>query len=705
MKKALLIVFSILIIAVVALTIIIKVYITPEKVKSFLVPVAENTLGRKVTVGEIKIGLLKGIEVRDLAIKEADGSTDFLKSGEFVLKYSLLPLLSKKVVINELRIISPDLRIIRDKDGKYNFESIGRSEETGEVKEKAGTAEPGGLPVSLLINSIVLKDSSFTFIDHKEELPDVKGVINLNTGITGTGNNKLSSKGNLEIRLDEIKTRRPEKLIRDISADLKYEVSIDLESGSLRIQKADILFQEIPFSLTGEANYKTTTEIDINLLIPETKTANILKSVSPFVDTGGVTLSGGLSADLKVRGNPGKVDSLITDGEIRLVKVGAARDNISAVLDGNVKLREDSLDIDINCTVGENAATLKGTVKSYLKDQRVSLNLYSKMLLLDELIPAAGEKTTAPVQESGQAKKKAGTEESKPLDLKITADGKVTIDSAIYKGLKMNNFSMTYQFINNRLEIKDMSAIAGKGKFNLKSLIDLSKPGYIYNLSSSIDSLHADEVINSLFPEAKNTVFGILSLNLALNGAGTLTDNVKKNLAGNGDFNIMGGKITNSKLPETLSTFLGIEELRTIDFNEAKGTVIIKNGAVKLQSIFSSDDLSMDPSGNIRLDETLDLAFDLKLSPRLTDKAMLNSSIASYIKDEKEWGTIPLKVSGTFSAPSYSIDAAKAGKRVIEKKAGKLLEDILNKNKENTEKNGEEKDSDKSLEDVLKKLF
>ena len=113
----------------------------------------------------------------------------------------------------------------------------------------------------------------------------------------------------------------------------------------------------------------------------------------------------------------------------------------------------------------------------------------------------------------------------------------------------------------------------------------------------------------------------------------------------------------------------------------------------------------MDPSGNIRLDETLDLAFDLKLSPRLTDKAMLNSSIASYIKDEKEWGTIPLKVSGTFSAPSYSIDAAKAGKRVIEKKAGKLLEDILNKNKENTEKNGEEKDSDKSLEDVLKKLF
>jgi len=705
MKKALLILLSVIVVAVVALTIIIKVYITPEKVKGLLLPRVEKALGRKVTVGEISIGILKGIEVRDFTIKEADGKTDFLKSGEFVLKYSLLPLLSKRVVINELRIISPEIRIVRDKDGKYNFESIGRSEETGEVKKKTGAAEPEGLPVSLLVSSIVLKDSSFTLIDDKGELPDIKGVINLDTGITGTGNNKLSSKGKLEIRLDEIKTRKPDKLIRDISADLKYEVSIDLESGSLRLHKADILFQEIPFSLTGDVNYKTTTEIDITLLIPETKTADILKSVSPFVDTAGITLSGGLSADLKVRGNPGKVDSLRTTGEIRLVKVGGTINNVSAILDGNLKFTEESIDIDMNGTVGENTAAINGSVKSYLKDQKINLNLYSKKLILDELIPATGEKTAAPVQEPGPANKNAGTEEAKPLDLKITADGKVTIDSAIYKGMEMNNFNMIYLFKNNRLEIKDISATAGKGRLNLKSLIDLSIPGYAYNLSSSIDSLHADEVVNSFFPEAKDTVFGILSLNLDLNGAGTLPDNVKKNLVGNGDFNISNGKITNSKITDTLSTFLGIEELRTIDITEAKGTVTIKNGTAKLQSIFSSEDLSMDPSGSIGLDETLDLAFDLKLSPRLTDKVMLNSGISSYIKDEEEWGTIPLKVSGTFSAPSFSIDAAKAGKRVIEKKAGKLLEDILNKDKDKTEKSEEEKDSGNQLEDVLKKLF
>ena len=145
---------------------------------------------------------------------------------------------------------------------------------------------------------------------------------------------------------------KPEKLIRDISADLKYEATIDLKSGILRMQKADILFQQIPVSITGNVNYsETPMKIDMALSMPETKTANILKSASPFVDTDGVTLSGVLSADIKVSGNIDKVDSLITDGEIRLLQVGAARDNVSAVLDGNIKLSEDSLDIDINGTV------------------------------------------------------------------------------------------------------------------------------------------------------------------------------------------------------------------------------------------------------------------------------------------------------------------------------------------------------------------
>ncbi len=111
----------------------------------------------------------------------------------------------------------------------------------------------------------------------------------------------------------------------------------------------------------------------------------------------------------------------------------------------------------------------------------------------------------------------------------------------------------------------------------------------------------------------------------------------------------------------------------------------------------------MDPSGNIGLDETLDLAFDVKLSPRLTDKALRNPGIASYIKDEKGWGRIPVKISGKLSNPSYRVDVAKAGKRVIKKKAEELLEDLFERDKKDRKK---QKQYDKKpVEDLLKELF
>lgn len=710
MKKILSIIAALIIIAIVGLTVFIKLYITPERVKVFLILQAEKNLNRKVVIEELNISLFKGIVVKDFAIKEADGKTDFLKSKVFVLKYKFLPLLSKKVIIDELRIVSPEIRIVRNKEGKFNFEGIGKKkpDQVKEEKEEEKAEEAEGLPISLLVSKLIIDDAVFSLIDNKKELPDIKGSFNINAGIESAGKDELISEGSIDLRLDAVVIKKSTgKQLRNISAGLKYGVIVNLKSNSIRINKADIKVQKIPVSITGDVtNIKTAPEIDIAVSIPKIKIADILESVALFVDTKGISLSGNLMADLKVRGMPMKLDTLKTDGRINLEKVGITYNDISAVLDGNLKFKEQSLEIDLKSTIGKNTAELKGTVSSYFKNQDIKLNLYSKKLILDELIPAGKTKSSTPAKKEKLSPKKAKSEEAKPLDLRISADGEIKIDTAIYKGMSMNNFYTKFQLKNNRFEISKMTALVGKGKFNLKSLVDLSKPGYTYNLSINLDSLHVDEVVNTIFPKAKDTVFGVLSINLKLNGAGTLPENIKKNLIGNGNFKIKDGKITNSKIPETLADFLGIEELRTIKLKQAKGTVKIKAGIVKLNSIFSSDEISMNPSGKIGLDETLDLAFDLKLSSRLTDKATLNSSIASYIKDEEGWGVIPLKVSGTFSDPSYGVDVARAGKRVIKKKAEELIEDIFDKDKDKKEKKKDKKKRDrKPLEDIFKGLF
>jgi AsmA protein len=684
MKKIISITIAAAAIIALILVVFIKIYVTPERIKTFLLPYAEESLNRKITVGEIKISLLKGIDVKDFAVKEADEKSDFVKCRDFILKFQLLPLLSRKVVIDEIMLISPELKIARDNKGMFNFEGLGKKEAPDEVKKEKKAAEANGLPISLLVNNITVKDLRFSFIDATKALPDIKGTIAVNAGIKSADGSLLSSKGDMELTLDEVILQGPlKKQIKNISAALKYAADIDPEAGNIHIDEAALKIQGIPVSISGDVkNFKKEPEVDIAVSVPKFKTADLMKEVSAFVDLKGLALSGNVSADLKLKGILKRTESLKADGLITLDQTGILYKDINTILDGNLKFSEQTINIDIKGTAGKNTARIKGSVSSYFKDPDIKLDLYSKQLSIDELIPS--KTAREPKAKDSEASVKAGTSPSKttketePLALKMRAEGEVKIDSAVYKGMTMTDFHARYKFRYNRFEIIKMTAVAGKGRINIDSIIDLSKKGYWYSLSCSADSIHADEIVNALFPKAKDTVYGVLSLNLKMDGAGTLPENVKKNLVADGDFNITDGKMTNAKITDNLSRFLNVDELKTINLRKAKGTVKIRDRNARLKSIFTSDDIEMNPSGDIGLDETLNLAFDLKLSPRLTKKTAAKD-ITKYIKNEEGWSVVPLKVSGTLSDPSYNVDVAKAGKKVIDKEINKFLDKLFKK--------------------------
>jgi uncharacterized protein involved in outer membrane biogenesis len=924
MKKALVIISAITVVIVIILFLLVRFYVTPERVKEFLIPAAEEALNRKVDIDEINISLFKGIEARNFSIKEADGSTDFLKSKEFVLKYKFLPLLSKNIIIDELRIISPEIRIVRDRHGKFNFESIGEKK-TDELKEeKKEEGEPEGLPVSLLVSRLVIDDAGFYLNDHKEELPEIKGSIDVDTGISSAGDDGLQSEGSIELRLDRVVLKGPpQKHLKDISAVLKYAVIFNPELNSLSIKKADLKVQDISASITGDVKgLSNSPELNIAVSLPETNTESIMKLAAPFADTEGISISGAVSSDLKVKGlpdtlhaeghitlakinavykdtqaaldgdlnfkykpgsvhinkssltiqkipvslkgnvtglkktpkididlsiaksnaanlvdtkdisltgdikadlnlrgmpseiktlkaggnislinmgikykdinaminsslalkstnvqikkadlkvegvpvsaagsvkniidspsidlsvsvpkteasalqklasnftdlkdislsgrlgadlrikgRPEKIDTLKATGNVKLEKVGVKYNKIDAVLNGGLKIGEKLININLSTTYGRNSMQIKGTVANYFKNQDIKLNVYSKKLFIDELEPLL-RITDKPseVKKKTPSKSTAKQAEPDPVDLKLTASGEVKVNAAVYKGMDIKDFVMKYRFKDNWLNLTETGK-AGKGSFNIKTLLNLSKRGYGYTMTGNIDSLHAEEIVNAFFPKARNKVFGIITSNLKLSGQGTLPENMKKHLKGSGNFHIKKGRISNAEIARELSLLVNIGELETIEFTKAEGTVNIGGGIAELNSIFTSNDISMDPKGNIGLDETLDLAFDLKLSPRLTDKAM-SSKISQYIRDKGGWGTIPLLVTGSLSSPKYRVDVAKVGKKVIEKEVNKLLEKLINKGRDKERpKQPQEEDRTQEpadpLKDILKQL-
>ncbi len=933
MKKAFIIISAIMAVIITALFLLVKFYVTPERVKAFLIPAAEEALNRKVDIEEINISLFTGIEARNFSIKEADGKTDFLKSKEFVLKYKFLPLLSKNIIIDELRIISPEIRIVRDRHGKFNFESIGGGEADELKEEKKDESESEGPPVSLLVSKLVIDNARFYLKDHKNELPEIKGSLDIAAGISSAGDDGLLSEGSIDLRLDKVVLKGPpKKHLKDITAILKYSIIYNPESGSLSIKKADLKVQDISASITGDVkgltdspelnisvslpktntgsimklaapfadtesirisgsvssdlkvkgtpealnaeghialikinavykdmpavldgdlNFKykpgsihinkssltiqkipvsikgdvtgleKTPKIDIDLSIAKSKAAHLLAAAKPFVDTkdisisgdikadlnlrgmpseiktlkaGGnislinlgikykdlnavinssltlkssnlminkadlkvegvpasvsgsvknifdspsidlsvsvpkteaaalqklasnftdlkdISLSGRLGADLKIKGRPEKIDTLKATGNVTLEKVGVKYDKINAFLDGGLKIGEKLININLKTTYGRNIMQIKGTVANYFKNQDIKLNVYSKKLFIDELeeiMKITGRPSEVKKTPSRGTLQRAPTEPD-PVDLKLTASGEVKVDYAVYKGMDIKDFVMKYRFKDNWLNLTETGK-AGRGSFNIKTLLNLSKRGYGYTMSGNVDSLHAEEIVNAFFPKARNKVFGIITASLKLSGAGTLPENMKKNLKGSANFNIKNGRISNAEIARKLSLLVNIRELETIEFTKAEGRVNIGGGIAKLNSIFSSNDISMDPKGTIGLNETLDLAFDLKLSPRLTDNAM-SSGISQYIRDKGGWGTIPLLVTGTLSSPKYMVDVAKVGKKVIEKEVSKLLENLINKGRKKQRRPQQPQEEEQTqepanpLEDLLKQL-
>ncbi len=152
--------------SVVVLAVLVNVLVTPERVKAVVVPLAESALHREVSLGEIKIGLFSGIEVHDLAIAERNGDGSLLTVDLARLRFQWLPLLAKRVVVDEIRLERPKVRVSRDSGGALSIaDLLGAAGSGAETRTKdRGPAVAGA--ISLLVAELQVADGKLVFIDH-----------------------------------------------------------------------------------------------------------------------------------------------------------------------------------------------------------------------------------------------------------------------------------------------------------------------------------------------------------------------------------------------------------------------------------------------------------------------------------------------------------------------------------------------------------
>lgn len=743
---------AVLLVLVIALVVLAKVLITPERVRSVVVPRAEAALNRQVSLGAISVSLFSGITLEQLVIQEKAGEESFVAAERAVLRYQLWPLLFRRVIIDEVRLIAPRIRVERFADGTFNFSDLQQTAEPEAAVPSEEAEGEAGAPIDLLVSQIAITGGELLFIDHQsgredpltyqltdlqvsasdislqQEFPftvsgrlgegtiGVDGQVNPQTmqaAVNATvanldlalftpyfpaelpvkvnnlklglkvsaegGKELLRSRGEITLQpIDLQLTREGEKplSIRDASLTTNYDLAVDLVQNLLTITRMTIAYNGIPLEISGTvADFADAARVELQAVLPPLDLKQALAALPAELvgDLAPLQPSGEVSARLTLAGLVEEPKSLLQQGEVQLAPIEVTAGGGRPSLRGTLRLTGDSLRSEnLQLSMGENQAAIQLQADNLLGDIiRVSSAVQADRFALDPLLQtAAAPAATTP-------SKPAPAKAAEPLDLPLVADGTVRIGQTVYQGLTIDDFDLAYHLEKNVLTVQRLQGKVANGTFGSTASIDLGRAVPTYTSRFDLKGIQADPLVSAFWPKSAGTVFGTLNLQATVEGRGTDPAVLKQNLNSRGDLVLSDGRFTGGELVQGLATFLKIEELRNLQFDQAKGNFTIRQGQLLVDSSMTGKEVSLRPQGTVALEgNRLDLALNLRVGPSISKR--LDREFTQLLADPQGWTQVPVKIAGTVDAPRFSLDTAALGEQVKEK-AGEEIRQRLQK--------------------------
>jgi AsmA protein len=150
------IVVVILLLAVIALPFLINVNSFRPKLESALT----EALGREVKVGNLSLSILSGsVSAEDLSIADdpAFSKDPFIRAKSLKVGVEVMPLIfSKALHVTDITLDKPEIDLLRDATGKWNFSSLGSKSEAS-AKPAPASSGPSSTP-DLSVSKLDVKD-------------------------------------------------------------------------------------------------------------------------------------------------------------------------------------------------------------------------------------------------------------------------------------------------------------------------------------------------------------------------------------------------------------------------------------------------------------------------------------------------------------------------------------------------------------------
>jgi hypothetical protein len=716
-----------LIVVVIAAVASIGIWLPADKLKTILVNEITSMTGRDAGIETLSYNILKGIELKGVTISENGRYKQraFISDGEITLKYNPFALFGGNLVINNFKLVSPRIEVIKEDKTRYNFTDITEymaGKKDGKVLKNSGSKPQDNRQNvksqpfirNIIITGVEISNGSLVYVDYSKAKPLSVKVEKFNFKLDDlvTGVIKpVSMKINCIAIYEKLKI--PVSMKSAISVDLiKKEANIKILSlNALGTETSGTINIKAPADIKGELISSADME-KLSKYLPAETAAMLKDTVLGIIINNNLTFSYS-PGELKFK-NAASIDNgIITYNKKNVVKG----------LNGKVEIN------DIYSTSGamkmilagnEVTIKIKGRDIADFENGRIDMEIYSPKFALEYLFcifPGKKEKNTVIASYKTEGSKNPGKSSKKK---EISAPGifvKLKADSVFYKDVVFGRTISSIRFHKGKLD-SETAINVYQGNINMNAGADLNNESY--NCEAVISKVNVHDFINdavSLLPgkaqdkekqtlldDMKNKVYGNLAAKLYFSGD-TFKD-MAQTITGRGDFKVTGGKLTALKMGKELAEKTGADfaakdipfDVLSSDFDMAKGRVNIKNFKLYNGKNGGEGSMRLTAAGWASIERHLDFSVNMDVSPEIAKQiqnrlaSSLSMKDAAYAYNKDGWLPFDFRVYGTVIDKKYEINQSrmidnikrnldkklqKEGTKLLEEKAKGLIKSLF----------------------------
>ncbi|MFZ5619830.1 MAG: AsmA family protein [Pseudomonadota bacterium] len=699
---------ALLAVIIVVAALVLPRVIDPNNYRDDIARLVKEKTGRDLTIaGGIGWSVFPwlGVEIGAVRLSNAKGFGEepFALVDAAQVRVKVLPLLRKEIEMSTVVLDGLQLRLARDKSGRTNWDDLMKPAAAKPARPEKPAERDGGLPVAALaIGGVAINDARVLWEDQAAGVTQRIEDLDLELGAIEPGRPvdvtlSLSHRGGKPELASQVKLSAvvalAERLKQVTVSDLKLDVDAQGESLPGGRVRADLGAQA---ALDLDKQTLSLTDLVVNAM------GLSLRGQAQGTGIGGdkPQLAGTLKIDEFV-----PRDVLRTLGQ-KLPEVSDATVLGKADAAFAFKATADSANLsDLRLRLDDSSVTGSLGISNFAKPA-TTFNLALDAIDLDRYLPPQkpGEVKAAPTP----AEAAAGAAGMLPVDTLRGLNLKGTLKIGKLKAYQMRSTDITVTVAakDGLVRVHPAGAKMYEGSYSGNVTLDVRGKEPRIAMDEKLAGVQIGPMLTDMTGDARIT--GKADIAVKLNAAGNDPEAMRRTMNGNASFSFLDGTVKGMNVLGEIRRAYALVRGKPApaatgtpdqtDFSALTGTAVITNGLVRNDDLLlKSPVMQLAGKGTANLvNEQLDYGVTANLVDVLEGEGELTGR------------AIPVRITGTFSAPKVGVDMEQVLKQEVKKQIEKKIEEKLGIGGE-AQKEEVQKDVQQQLEekvqDKLKGLF